>query len=407
MRSVDDHLAAVLDVVKPLAVLDLDLQDAHGCVLAADVRARAPLPRFDNSSMDGYAVRLADVTGAAPAHPVVLPVVGDVPAGADRGLKVQPGFAVRIMTGAPVPQGADAVIPVEWTDGGVEVVQVNHPPDLGSFIRRQGEDVATGDLLLPAGTVLGAPQIALLAAAGQSRLLCQPRPRVVVVSTGSELVEVGHPLARGEIYDSNSYALTAAVREAGAIAYRVGIVPDDPDKLVETLQDHLIRADLLLTSGGVSVGAYDVVKATLARLGTVGFFEVAMQPGKPQGFGTIGADATPIFALPGNPVSSLVSFEVFVRPALRRMLGASSLFRPVVTATLAAPVRSPAGRRQFLRGRVDRSGLGWWVEPVGGAASHLLAPLARSNCLIVLDEQTVDVPAGSEVTVMLLERRRL
>ncbi|MDQ6650059.1 MAG: molybdopterin molybdotransferase MoeA [Actinomycetota bacterium] len=405
LKSVDRHLADILEVVAPLAPLDLSLLDAHGCVLAEDIVATGPLPPFDNSAMDGYAVRRGDLLRASAAAPVSLPVVGDIPAGTASPLSVQPGFCVRIMTGALLPSGADAVVPLEWTDGGIANVRIERTPEPGQHIRRAGEDVRTGDLVAAAGTHLGAAQIGLLAAAGRPAVAVRPRPRVVVVSTGSELVEAGSHVGPGKIVDSNSFALTTAAREAGAIAYRVGIVPDDPQQLLTTLEDHLIRADLIVTSGGVSVGAYDVVKEVLGRLGTVAFDRVAMSPGMPQGFGVIGPDRTPFFGLPGNPVSALVSFEVFVRPALRRMLGAEPLQRPTVTARAARPLHAPAGRRGFVRVHLEVTDGAYVVSPVGGSGSHLLAGMAAANALAVVPEHVTEIAAGDPVTVLLLERR--
>jgi molybdopterin molybdotransferase len=267
--------------------------------------------------------------------------------------------------------------------------------------------VGAGEVVLQLGSHLGSAQIGLAAAVGRSRLFVRPRPRVVVVSTGSELVEPGTPLEPGQIPDSNSLALTTACIEAGAIAYRVGIIPDDPRKLLATLEDQLVRADLLVTSGGVSVGAYDVVKEVLSRLGTVGFHKVAMQPGMPQGFGTIGPDSTPVFGLPGNPVSALVSFETFVRPALRRMLGAEQVMRPVVSAVATADLASPLGKRSYLRVWLEVKEGRYVVAPVSGPGSHLVAGMARANALAVIPEAVEHVPAGNAVQVMLLERRAL
>ncbi len=401
MRSVDEHLAEVLQVVQPLAPLELGLLDAHGCVLAEDVVAPAPLPGFDNSAMDGYAIRSADVTHV----PSVLPVVGDVPAGPASPLRVQPGLSVRIMTGACLPPGADTVVPLEHTDGGLAQVRIDRMPVPGQHVRRAGEDVQAGEVVLTAGTHLGSAQVGLAAAVGRARVLVRPRPRVVVLSTGDELVEPGAPLQPGQLHDSNSVTLTAACTEAGAIAYRVGILPDDGRQLLDALEDQLVRADLLLTSGGVSVGAYDVVKEVLSRLGTVGFHKVAMQPGMPQAFGVIGPDRTPVFGLPGNPVSAMVSFEAFVRPALRRMIGASTVTRPLVSAITTEDLRSPAEKRSFLRVRLEVRDGAYVVVPVSGAGSHLVAGLARANALAVVPEGVTDVPAGSAVTVMVLERR--
>ncbi|MFD7320734.1 gephyrin-like molybdotransferase Glp [Streptomyces sp. NPDC059875] len=419
--SVDEHLDDILAAVSPLEPIELQLPDAQGCVLVEDVTVPVSLPPFDNSSMDGYAVRVADVAGATEEFPAVLTVIGDVAAGAGGLPEVGPGEAARIMTGAPLPPGAEAVVPVEWTDGGTGggaasgmraasaapegaggEVRVHRAAEARAHVRAKGSDVQAGDLALEAGTVLGPPQIGLLAAIGRATVRVRPRPRVVVLSTGSELAQPGEELGEGRIYDSNSFALAAAARDAGAIAYRVGAVTDDAETLRATIEDQLIRADLLVTTGGVSVGAYDVVKETLSADGRVDFRKLAMQPGKPQGFGTIGPEHTPLLALPGNPVSSYVSFELFVRPAIRALMGLQDLHRPRVRAVLEADkaLSSPAGRRQFLRGTYDaESGT---VTPVGGAGSHLIAALAHANALLVVPEEATEVEPGRELDVVLL-----
>ncbi len=426
--SVDEHLEDILATVRPLEPIELHLLDAQGCVLVDDITVPVSLPPFDNSSMDGYAVRVADVAGASEEFPAALEVVGDVAAGQAEPLHVGPGQAARIMTGAPLPPGAEAVVPVEWTDGGLGEgpvrgmrarslgpegatghVQVYRPAEARAHVRAKGSDVKAGDRALEAGTVLGPPQIALLAAIGRGTVRVRPRPRVVVLSTGSELVQPDTELRTGQIYDSNSFALTAAARDAGAIAYRVGAVADDAEILRSTIEDQLVRADLMVTTGGVSVGAYDVVKEALSHVGDedepgsgIEFRKLAMQPGKPQGFGSIGPDHTPLLALPGNPVSSYVSFELFVRPAIRTLMGLDDVHRPTTRATLAADkaLTSPKGRRQFLRGTYADGR----VTPVGGAGSHLVAALAHADALIVVPEDTESVEPGSEVEVVLLGR---
>ncbi|MDQ1685697.1 MAG: molybdopterin molybdotransferase [Frankiaceae bacterium] len=406
MKTVDEHLTTVLAGIGPLASLELTLLDAHGCVLAEDVAATHALPPFDNSAMDGYAVRAADIASASESSPVTLPVVGDVAAGSETPYTVQPGLCVRIMTGAPLPPGADTVVPQEWTDEGLAQVVIRKSATIGQHVRRAGEDVTPGTTVLTEGTHLGATQIGLLAAVGRDRVLARPRPRVVVLSTGSELVDPGQPLTYGKIPDANSALLTTAAHEAGAIAFRVGIVPDDPRQLLDTLEDQLIRADLVLTSGGVSVGAYDVVKDALGRLGTVAFDRIAMQPGMPQGFGRIGPDDTPFFGLPGNPVSAYVSFEVFVRPVLRRMLGVEPINRPIVRARLTDSLTSPPGRRSFARGWLSVENGTYVVRPVGGSGSHLIASLSAANAFIVVPEETTQYDANTTVDVMMLERRQ-
>ena len=401
--SVDEHLARILDRIEPLPAYDQPLLDALGLPIATDVTAPISLPVFDNSAMDGYAVVFRDVA-EADERPVHLPVVGEIAAGQATIFAMSPGTAVRIMTGAPVPAGCDAVVPLEWTDQGVAHVRIHQAPTPGQHIRPAGDDVTKGDLLMQAGEVIGPRHLGVLASVGLGRVPTPPRPRVVVMSTGSELVEPGQELGRDSIYDSNSYLLAAAGRAAGAIVYRVKHSSDDPDAFEEALADQLVRADAVVTSGGVSKGSHDVVKEVLSGVGTVWFGEVAMQPGKPQGFGVVGEDATPIFTLPGNPVSSYVSFQVFVVPALRKMMGRTPLERPLVTAMLDAPLDSVRGKRQFLRGRLERDRGGDHVTPVGGPGSHLVGGLSQANCLIVLDEDVDGVSAGNRVPVMPLDQ---
>ncbi|HEY5187140.1 MAG TPA: gephyrin-like molybdotransferase Glp [Actinomycetes bacterium] len=405
MKSVDQHQADCLDVVRPLGSLDLQLLDAHGCILAEDVVAPWDLPPFDNSSMDGYAVLAADVAGASGEAPLSIPVLGDIPAGHAAAMALRPGTAMRIMTGAPMPPGADAVVPVEWTDGGVAQVSITQPAAVGEYVRPAGGDVRAGEMVLASGTRLGPAQLGLLAAVGRDRVVCRPKPRVVVLSTGSELVDPGQLLQPGQISESNSFMLATAAKESGAVAYRVGTVRDDPRGLLDAIEDQLIRADLVITTGGVSAGAYDVVKQVLQRLGTVTFDKVAMQPGMPQGFGTVGPDSTPIFTLPGNPVSAYVSFEVFVRPVLRKMLGVEPLHRPTVRAVCATAMQSPAGKRQFARAQLSVEDGRYVVRPMSAQGSHLINDLAHANCLVIVPEDVTEVPAGGAVTVMVLERR--
>jgi molybdopterin molybdotransferase len=402
--TVEEHLARVLAGVAPLPPYEQPLLEALGLPVCEPIRSPMDLPAFDNSAMDGYAVRAADVEGAAEDDPVQLPVVGEVAAGQSRILAVSPGTAVKIMTGAPLPTGADAVVPVEWTDGGAAGVRITQAPQPGQHVRRRGEDVQEGDLLLDENTLLGPRQLALLAAVGHAQVRSRPRPRVVVLSTGSELREPG--TARGEdaIYDANSYGIAAAVRRAGAIAYRVGIVPDDPDEFMDALSDQLVRADVVVTSGGVSRGEYDIVKDALSQLGTVWFGQVQMQPGKPQGFGHVGEDRTPIFTLPGNPVSAYLSFEIFVLPALRQMMGRTPHRRPQNRARLTQGFRSPPGKEQYVRATYAYDDRGASVTPVGGHGSHLIGDLAVADAVIVVPADTEVLHAESQVRVLLLDR---
>jgi molybdopterin molybdotransferase len=401
MVPVDKHVADVAALIRPLEPTELPLAEAEGCVLAADLEAQYPLPSFDNSAMDGYAVRAADVAAASDRAPVTLPVTGEVAAGDTGPYAVVTGQCVRIMTGAKMPAGADAVVPVERTDGGSTKVAIRQAAEAGNAVRRAGGDARAGDVLLTAGTVLGPPQIGLVAAAGHGTALVRPRPRVVVISTGNELAEPGAPVTPGRIWESNSYMLAAAARQAGCLAYRAAIVPDDPHAVMEAIEDQLLRADVLITSGGVSMGGEnDVVKDVLRRLGTVTFRKVAMQPGMPQGFGVIGPDETPIFNLPGNPVSAYVSFQVFVRAALDALLRTRELALPTMRAELAGPLKAPPGRRAFLRGVLNRSE--GTVAPLSGQGSHQLATLGRANALIVVPEWVVAMNEGDQAEVMIL-----
>ncbi|MDD7938641.1 molybdopterin molybdotransferase MoeA [Actinomycetospora lutea] len=403
MRPVGEHAAAVAALLGPTTAETVELADARDRILAEDLVAPHPLPPFANSAMDGYAVRSADLAET----PALLPVAADVPAGRTDGPPLAAGTAHRIMTGAAMPEGADAVVQVEWTDGGTEQVRVEQAVGAGQNVRGAGEDVTAGQVVLPAGTLLGPAQIGLAAAVGAGTLRVRRRPRVLVLSTGSELVAPGEPLRHGQIHESNGPMLAAAVEDAGGRGELLRFVPDDVEQFTRTLDEALAAraddpVDLVLTSGGVSAGAYEVVKDAFTGKG-VTFSKVAMQPGMPQGLGhhrgPVGEVA--VVTLPGNPVSSLVSFEVFVRPALRAALGHPQPDRPRVRARLAEPLDSPAGRRQFRRGRIDA--VAGTVAPVGAAGSHLLAALARADCLFVVDEQVTRVEAGESVEVWLLD----
>jgi len=404
-RTVDEHREVVAALLPAMPVEEVPLAQARGRVLGADLVAAVALPPFDNSAMDGYAVRAADVVDATEEAPVRLPVAADIPAGRTDVPSLEPGTAHRIMTGAPVPLGADAVVQVEHTDGGTRTVRIDRAVPVGAAIRRAGEDVAEADVVLRAGTVLGPPQIGIAAAVGCAVVPVRSRPVVLVLSTGSELVAPGEPLEPGQIYESNGPMLAAAVEEAGGCAELLRFVPDDVDEFTARLDGRLDRGDvdLVLTSGGVSAGAYEVVKDAFFGRG-VEFVRVGMQPGGPQGAGRYagaGMPAVGVVTLPGNPVSSHVSFEVFVRPVLRAALGHPRPARPTVTAVLAEDLRSPAGKRQFRRGVLD----GGTVREVGRPASHLLASLARAQCLIVVPETVTEATAGTPVEVWLLDEQ--
>jgi molybdopterin molybdotransferase len=399
LATVEAHQAAILAVISPLPPVTLELPDAEGCVLAEDVTAAVSLPSFDNSGMDGYAVQAADTNQSSERTPVALPVTGEIAAGDTGAYRLEPGTVIRIMTGARLPAGADAVVPVEWTNGGGTRVEIYRPVPPGNAVRYAGGDAAEGETLLTPGVRLRPMQIAVAASAGRKTVRVRPRPRVVVLSTGNELTEPGTPLVPGRIWDSNSYMIAAAAREAGALACRRSVVPDDPAGVLPALEEQLAHADLLVTTGGVSMGGeHDVVKAALRELGTVTFRKVAMQPGMPQGFGTIGEDRVPLFTLPGNPVSAYVSFQLFVRPAIAALQGADDLRLPAVRATLTGSVRSPQGRRSYLRG-VLADGR---VEPLSGQGSHQIAALGRANALIIVPEPETQLPAGETVDALVL-----
>ncbi|ASU82441.1 molybdopterin molybdenumtransferase MoeA [Nocardiopsis gilva YIM 90087] len=408
MKTVEEHISDVLDLVEPLDPIELDLLRAHGGVLAEPVASPVSLPRFDNSSMDGYAVVATDLASASEQDPVQLPVVADIPAGDPSANAIRSGYCARIMTGAPVPSGATAVVPVEWTDGGQATVAITRSVREGNAIRRAGEDVETGTTVLRGGVRLGAAELGVLAAVGRKSVRVHPRPRVVVLSTGEELVEPGRPVGPGQIWESNSFMLTAAAQDAGCTAYRHGFIGDDPATVLDTLDDVLLQADIILTTGGVSMGAYDVVKEVLSRSGTVTFDKVAMQPGMPQGVGTIGVSKTPIVTLPGNPVSAFVSFQLFVLPALRRMRGLPPAPLPTVRARLARQVASsPRGRRSYLRAilEYDHGGddsVAFTAFPAARQGSHQLSALAETNALVIVPEQVTELAEGSVVEVVKL-----
>jgi molybdopterin molybdotransferase len=397
MRSVEEHRRVVADLITRRPPVTVPLADTLGLVLATDVVAPLSLPGFDNSAMDGYAVIADDVAAASPEHPVPMPVAEDIPAGRTDPLTLKPGTAHRIMTGAPVPTGATAVVPVEATNAAMDTVEIRASAKPGQHIRRAGEDVTTGTTVLRAGQVVTPAALGLAAALGLGELTVIPRQRVLVMSTGSELVAPGTPLRQGQIYESNAVMLAAAVRDAGAHVVASPMTGDHVDTFRDTLGHYTGEADLIITSGGVSAGAYEVVKEALgcASASSVDFVKVAMQPGMPQGAGTV--NGTPIITLPGNPVSALVSFEVFIRSPLRTAMGLPNPDRSRRTATLTEDLTSPSGKRQFRRGVLDVDAE--TVTSYGPPASHHLRWLASANCLLEIDEDVVEVAAGSQVQV--------
>jgi molybdopterin molybdotransferase len=406
VRRVSDHLSAVLGTVSALSPIDVGLLDAHGTVVAEDVIAPWALPPYDHATTNGYAVRSADTDEATADGPVALPVVADIASADHAAHAIGPGHAARVASGAPLPRGADAVVAVEDTDAGIATVEVRAAVPPGAQVRRRAEDVAEGDIALRVGTYLGAAQIGLLAAVGKDKVRVRPRPRVVVLAVGSRLVEPGRSVAFGQVTDSTGHLLTVASTEAGANAFRVAAAPDDVREVRATLEDQLIRADLVITSGGL--GDPDgVVRQVVPRMGDVEMTRLAMDPGGVQGFGTIGEEQVPIFCLPGRPVDAFVAFEVFVRPVIRTMVGVSRLHRPTVRATLTDDIDSTPGPRQFARARVSAwREESYHVEPLGTLDAPHLTDLARANALVVVPESADRLEAGTEVDCLLLERRR-
>jgi molybdopterin molybdotransferase len=400
--TVERHLDEILAAVPQPDPIELAVLDAQGLLCAEEVTSQRALPAFDQAALDGYACRAEDVADATPEFPVELAVVGESVAGASAPSSIGPGLAIQVAAGSMLPAGADVVVPSVWTDQGTVRVVVQAGPAAGSYVRRTGDDVTPGELAVQVGTPIGPAQISLLAAVGRERVLVRPRPRIAVLCAGSELVDVGTAPAPGQVVDVNSYALAAAARDAGAEAYRSGILPADRRRLTEVLESQLLRSDLVLIAGTFA-GGFDMVQEALAELGDMRFRQVTMHPGPAQGFGRLGRDEIPVICIPGEPVAALVAFEVFVRPAIRLMLGKRQLFRRTVQAVAGQQLISPLGYRQYLHGTVMRHPDGGYVvEPVGDGSDALLARMARANCLIVVDEDVTEVAAGGLVTVMPL-----
>jgi molybdopterin molybdotransferase len=405
MRSVDEQLARALAAAVRPAPVRVAISEAQGLLCAEEVVAERALPGFDQAAVDGYAVRSVD-TQPAGDEPVQLPVVGEIAAGSRQPRRLQPGQAVRIATGAPLPTLADAVLPTGFTDGHAAKVTVHQPVPSAAYVRRTGEDVQTGDVAVRRGAVIGSAQVGLLAAVGRSKVLVYPRPRVSIISVGDELMDIDRTPGQGQVYDVNSYALAAAARDAGAEVNRVGIVASDPRRLREVIESRLLLSEIVVIAGGVGGELAAEVRSAIGDLGDVDLTRVAMHPGSVQGFGRLGSDAVPTFLLPGNPMSALVVFEVMVRPLIRAAQGKRP-HRRVVTARLLSPITSTKGRKGYLRGQLlrDESNGEYLLQPLGLSGAHLLASLAEANCLMLVDEETTEVPVGEQVQVSFLAQR--
>lgn len=418
MRSVEEQQARVTAAAVAPRPVRVAISEAQGLLCAEEVVTERPLPGFDQAAIDGYAVRSVDVSAAGSGQigddgqvvDIVLPVVGEVAAGSRQPTRLQPRQAVRVDTGAPMPTLADAVLPLENTDGGRNRVRVLHPVRSGDYVRRVGDDVQPGDVAVRAGTIIGAAQVGLLAAVGRDKVLVHPRPRLSVITVGGELVDIDRTPGPGQVYDVNSYALAAAARDAGADVNRVGIAGTDLRRLREVVEGQLIRSEIVVIAGAVGGGASDQVREALRELGDLEVERVAMHPGSVQGFGQLGRDEVPTFLLPSNPVSALVVFEVMVRPLIRIALGRRQPMRRVVSARTVAPITSIEDRKGFLRGQLmrDETTGEYMVQALGGApgsSSHLLATLAEANCLVLVDPEVTDIRTGDRVDVAFLAQR--
>lgn len=422
MRSVEQQLALVTDSAVTPEPVRTAIADALGLMCAEEVQATRPLPGFPQAAIDGYAVRAVDVGGerglgrTPPEEPVEaprvglersLPVVGEVNAGSQRPLRLQPKQAVRVHTGAPLPTLADAVLPLEWSDRGRKRVVAEQPVRSGDFVRRVGDDIQPGDIAVTSGSVLGPAQIGLLAAVGRSKVLVYPRPRLSVLSIGHELVDIEREPGLGQVYDVNSYSLAAAGRDAGADVHRVGIVEGEPRRLRDIVEGQLLRSEVMVISGAVGGAGSETIRKVLAEIGEIDTTRVAMHPGSVQGFGRLGPDRIPVFLLPSNPVSALVTFEIFVRPLIRLSLGKRNAHRRVVRARAVNHVLSRSGRRGFIRARLmrDSETQDYLVEGLGGATgapAHLLAGLSEANGMICIPEDVTEVRPGDVVEVLFL-----
>jgi len=402
MLGVDDALEMVLSQVHPLAAQRVPILQALGRVLAEDVYADGDIPPLSNSAMDGYAIRAGDTLEANPDSPARLRVIYDLAAGYTTELEVTTNTAIRIMTGAPMPPGADTVVPFEEVESCEDWVMIRQPYPLGKNVRPAGEDVRRGQLVLKKGTVVRPQEVGMLAALGRRGALAIRRPLVGILATGDELVDIDAPLRPGKIRNANGYSNAAQVAKYGGTPVLLGIARDDVGEVTERVREGLERGiDLLLTSGGISVGDFDLVKKVLAAEGHINFWQVKMRPGKPLAFGQIGG--VPLLGLPGNPVSAMISFELFARPAILRMLGKGDLSCPMVQATLLDKVRVRTGFRRYLRVTLEKEDDRYLARLTGAQGSGILLSMVKAQGLAIIPEEATCLKAGTIVPVMLLE----
>lgn len=400
MISVKEALTKILDQIPILGRERRSILQAQGRVLAEGIVAHRHIPPWDNSAMDGYALRWADIQGASPKNPILLKVLSDLPAGKIFTGAIGAGETVRIMTGAPLPSGADTVVPVENTEPLEKEVKILACPPKGSNIRLAGEDVRSGECILSEGTVLRSAHIGMLASLQRSMVSVYQVPRVAILSTGDELLEIDQLWEEGKIVNSNSYSLAAQVMECGALPIQIGIAKDQPGELSSKMREGL-NSDLIITTGGVSVGDYDFVKTALKDLGAMNFWKVAMRPGQPQVFGTI--SGKPLFGLPGNPVSAMVSFELFVRPSILKMSGHRQLFRPILPVLLEEEVQKKVGLTYFIRCRFVKKDGRYWAITTGDQGSGILSSMVKAQGLLILPEGISLARAGEEFKAIVLD----
>lgn len=428
MRSVEEQLELITRSATKPEPVRIAIANALGLMSAEEVQAHQPLPGFPQAAIDGYAVRAVDVGGekglaarrpaeeAEGAEPAPaqgersLPVVGEVPAGSRQPLRLQPRQAVRVYTGAPLPTLADAVVPLEWTDGGRKRMTAHRPVRSGDFVRRVGDDIQPGDVAVAQGTILSPAHIGLLAAVGRTKVLAYPRPRVTIVSYGKELVDIDQEPGLGQVFDVNSYALAAAAKEAGADVHRVGIAEGEPRRIKEALETHIARSEIIVISGAVGGAGSEEIRAVLGQLGQIDTTRVAMHPGSVQGFGIVGEDSIPAFLVPSNTVSALVIFEVFIRPLIRLSLGKRVGQRRVVRARALNHIASRPGRRGYVRARLmrDAETADYLVEGLAGATgapAHLLAGMSDANAIIRIPEDATDIRPGDVVDVLFISQQ--